>query len=335
MQTKKGGRLKIAVQLSGNLRTFEECAPLLKHYLLDRYDSDIFIHTWDQLDHAEQTYLRGPTASLPTLPAAVKEKVVALYQPKEVVFEPIENIKKVEGFFRDQPLSAQSGVFSLQAVWNTMITSVAANNLRKAYSKQQGLHYDFVIRTRPDIALLEPVIIENFLPLFQFHHRSCVLFPGNYFIANGKQQYGEAHDYGFTFAGANDTFFICPESVMDNIMDNLMDNFDSLYRDAPKLFPKNMARYLDVETMFYYHIQRLGIMTHFGRINKMIRRLDTSKDNLQLFQDRLENSRQHFVDGRPSLQLPPLSSSTPPLSASSKTLVSPWSQAWLPVLEKK
>ncbi len=49
-------KYKIAVLLAGNLRTFEETAPFLKKYLLDLYDSDVFIYTPNQIEHNEQAW---------------------------------------------------------------------------------------------------------------------------------------------------------------------------------------------------------------------------------------------------------------------------------------
>ena len=69
--------MKIAVQVSGNLRTFEVCGPLVKRYLLDRYDCDVFVHTWDQLEHGQQSYHGGFTTNYGSLEVDddIKKKV--------------------------------------------------------------------------------------------------------------------------------------------------------------------------------------------------------------------------------------------------------------------
>lgn len=46
----------IAIQLFGHLRTYEKLAPyfiknVVNENALDGYKIDIFIHTWDELDH--------------------------------------------------------------------------------------------------------------------------------------------------------------------------------------------------------------------------------------------------------------------------------------------
>ena len=58
-------QLKIAVQLFGHFRTFEKCAQALKENLLDRYDCDVFIHTWgsNRARHPELVSRRSPWAS--------------------------------------------------------------------------------------------------------------------------------------------------------------------------------------------------------------------------------------------------------------------------------
>ena len=52
---KKKHKLKIAICFFGHLRSFKRCAPALKRCFLDKYDCDLFIHTWDMLNHNTKT----------------------------------------------------------------------------------------------------------------------------------------------------------------------------------------------------------------------------------------------------------------------------------------
>ena len=49
-------KLKIAVCFFGHLRTFEKCAPKLRENMLNKYNCDIFMHTWDKLNHNTLTW---------------------------------------------------------------------------------------------------------------------------------------------------------------------------------------------------------------------------------------------------------------------------------------
>lgn len=48
--------MKIAVCFFGHLRTFKECATHIKHNLLDKYDCDLFMHTWSTYNHHTKTH---------------------------------------------------------------------------------------------------------------------------------------------------------------------------------------------------------------------------------------------------------------------------------------
>ena len=51
-----GDFMKIAVCFFGHLRTFKECAKHIKHNLLDKYDCDLFMHTWSTYNHHTKTH---------------------------------------------------------------------------------------------------------------------------------------------------------------------------------------------------------------------------------------------------------------------------------------
>ena len=81
--------MNIAIQLFGHLRTFEQASSSFLQNVVevnkaDGHDVDIFIHTWDELDHSTVNY-RNPNGECLTdtrLLDSEFEIAQRLYRPK-------------------------------------------------------------------------------------------------------------------------------------------------------------------------------------------------------------------------------------------------------------
>ena len=149
--------MNVAVQLFGHLRTFARCAPALREHLLDRYPQhDVFIHTWDRLDHETVTHhsFRGAPVELD---AATRQAVCKAYRP--VQMEVGRQIARDLGelTFANGKRMAISGIAYM------FESMAAANRLREAHSATTGVEYDVVVAVRPDVMLHRPLEIERFL----------------------------------------------------------------------------------------------------------------------------------------------------------------------------
>jgi len=149
--------MKIAIQIFGHLRTFEQCAPTLKENLLDRHpDHDVFLHTWDRIEYETVTHHERFC-----MPSPVDEQTIASihthYQPKRIAIEPQRPREMGELTFANGKRIDISGI-------RYMFTSMQrANQLRERYSSETGARYDVVVMVRPDIALYRPLDIAAFL----------------------------------------------------------------------------------------------------------------------------------------------------------------------------
>lgn len=145
--------LRLAIQLFGHLRTFEETFKHFKQYLLTpnilaTYHIDIFIHTWDELDHSTVNYRNMEGKSLIDKKMAQQDIDLAkeLYQPKAMQIDhqldcPEEIItEKIHSFPR-----------SKKGCLNNAYTIYSVNELRKRYEIEKNIQYDWVIMTRPDV----------------------------------------------------------------------------------------------------------------------------------------------------------------------------------------
>lgn len=222
---------KIAIQLFGHLRTFEYTFEsfnkyLLKENILDDYQIDIFIHTWNELDHATINYrnLDGKALTDKLLTNETLFLVNKLYQPQKIVVESqldCQNevlIEKIGQFPR-----AKKGCL------NNSYTIYMVNKLRNEYELENNIHYDWVIVTRPDIFFKSPFRIDNII--------SCYVKFGlkipDKAIFHGFNPFGRGNlieDPRF-LAGSDLIFFGKPENI---------DKSSSLYTEFnDNIFPEN------------------------------------------------------------------------------------------------
>lgn len=159
---------RIAIQLFGHLRTFEYTFKSFNKYLLnenmqDGYQIDIFIHTWDELDHSTINYrnLEGCALTDKLLTSESILLVNKLYSPKKILIESQLDclddiwIEKIGQFPR-----------SKKGCLNNSYTIYMVNKLRNEYELENCVHYDWVIVTRPDILFKSPFSINNIISCY-------------------------------------------------------------------------------------------------------------------------------------------------------------------------
>jgi len=122
--------MKIALCLSGQPRSLQEGFHYHSRNLIEEYDVDVFVHSWN---------------------SDYNGKVLRLYKPKlykfdDYMFGKEHDIKyEYEGGKHDAwpPKNALHGFYSIYH----------ANKLKSEYEKQNGFVYDWVVRSRFDYAL--------------------------------------------------------------------------------------------------------------------------------------------------------------------------------------
>jgi hypothetical protein len=135
--------MKIALCLSGFMRTFEETFPNLQKYLLSQYNIDIFIYTWDIQD-----------GHLPHIKIS-KDKLSIKYKTDNIVvnkFMPLTQISHEKSYDKNRNVN---NVFSM---YNNIYQ---CNKLKSTFEDNNNFKYDCVIRMRPDINLKELLLINN------------------------------------------------------------------------------------------------------------------------------------------------------------------------------
>ena len=129
--------MKVCLLLSGQMRNADEVFPKFKSNLLDRYDTDVYISTWDS----------------PNIYDSIK-----LFNP--IAFE-IENYEsEFQTIFKDivkddeWKLETNANLVSACAMW---YKTMRVHQLKQNRDRWFGYQYDVIIKTRPDILIEQPI----------------------------------------------------------------------------------------------------------------------------------------------------------------------------------
>ena len=211
--SKKNNSLKIAVHLYGHLRTYNECFPALNKPLLDNYDCDVFIHTWDTLDHSTKAWHQlnegRDTVYLST--EKIKEEITRMYNPKRLK---IETQKPIDmGLFRTN-YGQEYSLFGIHSMLHGM---EEVNKLRLDYEDTNKIDYDYVIFTRPDILFKQKFEIKSFTKSFSPEESGdCIFVCG--------VVYGETNSilHDLRLIGGKDLLFFGSSSAISCLFKNVI-----------------------------------------------------------------------------------------------------------------
>lgn len=162
------GQIKVAVVISGHLRTFERTYKSFVKQILDDDSSiaDVFVHTWDKLDGAKGF---DGASSPPVVMTETKLTAISnILKPKKMVIdtdavkgeiqEYIAKVKLTDAekqcFYGGHLLDYCSMLYSMKSAWS----------LVEQTQIETGIQYDMVIRLRPDIIFIEK-LKQSIIPL--------------------------------------------------------------------------------------------------------------------------------------------------------------------------
>ena len=193
--------MKIAVCFFGHLRTFKECATHIKHNLLDKYDCDLFMHTWSTYNHHTKTHhenrdIKGDVS---------KNIIVKTYgEFTDIIIE--KQILKDMGYVnitRSQTIS----LFGIYSLYHSMKESYL---LCERYSREKNKKYDLIVMVRPDIALLDPLELDTYISSIPLNELEKAYFT---FVGSSSKV-----NIGFRNLGGNDLMFFGKPNVISSIM---------------------------------------------------------------------------------------------------------------------
>lgn len=132
--------MKIAMTISGQPRRYEHGFQELKKWFLDKYDIDVYLHTWVGKEfHKYNFFNEGKLEKTYKVHGDIYNHLTELYQPKDYLFEKsiTFDATDIKGHY-NQRLNSQMGMWmSLKRSWDLLENS--------------GIKYDLIIRTRYDL----------------------------------------------------------------------------------------------------------------------------------------------------------------------------------------
>lgn len=184
--------MKLAVCLSGQPRMFKSSHPSFKQHILDKYDCDIFIFTWEnKIGQIERN------ASFRYKDEGTIGEYISLYRPKssevknytKEIEEYLVGKEKEYGVIREDNyvrryLAMLYGIFK-------------ANELARQYSESFKIKYDYMLRCRPDAEYSSFELLEKNLVIDHYGNGRYEDAPGDVF-AYGKpeamDEYADLHN---------------------------------------------------------------------------------------------------------------------------------------------
>lgn len=163
--------MKVAVILTGHMRCWKDVFPNFKEKIIDRYNPDIFIHTWNEEGWwipGDKQNTKGYFEETPTVNF---DEIVEAYQPKDLVIEDWEKNGYNQLFeyrgslypnFAHRPKNILSMFYKLYA----------GVSLMENFVSKTGQYYDLVIRMRPDMIFNEDLPDFNPDLLYTIAHRN-------------------------------------------------------------------------------------------------------------------------------------------------------------------
>lgn len=148
--------MKVALILAGHMRDWETCFPIIKKEILNKYDPDVYISSFDhnldnirQYEHDGIEYIDNREHETESIDI---KKVLDCYNPKKYIFR-INNYELDFQFNNivTERIPREWAKRNIQS-WETVYHSLQIIDLNE---------YDIIIRTRPDISIRNLNLIQN------------------------------------------------------------------------------------------------------------------------------------------------------------------------------
>ena len=228
---------KIAICISGYLRTFEECYPSISKNIIEGNDVDIFIHTYDKIGNSSGW--RHPIDLTEDINMNFLESIPNI---KVLAVQKWDNIKhKFQKFRKYQP-----AITNIDVIACIFYKIYMCNQLRKEYEIENNIKYDLIIRMRGDQVFEKKINLD---------------FPENKILIN-SYPWGD-EDYIHQFVGEDCGKEGCrneTEWINDRFSVGNSDNIDylcDLYNHFAELIENE--QYSELEHILYKHLNNGNI----------------------------------------------------------------------------
>lgn len=228
---------KIAMCISGYLRTFEECYPSIKKNIIDGNDIDIFIHTYDKIGNSSGW--RHPIDLSQDINMEFLESIPNL---KVLAVQKWDNIRyQFEKFRQYQP-----NITNINVIGTIFYKIYMCNQLRKQYELENNIKYDIIIRMRGDQIFEKKINLD-----FPEHKILINSYPWgdedfiHHFVGDDCDLDGCRNEREWI----NDRFAVGNSENIDYLCD-LYNHFEELITDEP---------YVELEHLLWKHLNNKNI----------------------------------------------------------------------------
>lgn len=250
-------KIRLAVQVFGHLRTYAQCAAYLRKHVIDLYDTDVFMHTWDVTEHGGKTwYVDAARSNSVAVDDKVISEIMRLYGP--VLLE-----VKTQDFY---PESGSYGThekkkISLTGMKYMRYAQYRVNQLRREHQEKTGAQYDYILMVRPDIMPMVDLDLSDYEPEFSYSEDVSIhLMLEPEIVLRG--------DRYFHLSRMADCFYLARPATMDRIAASF-EKFDYYYGDIRRSFPPGVDC---PEISFIESLSRSGVQPREYRFDFMLKR---------------------------------------------------------------
>lgn len=181
----KLGSCKIALCISGQPRYLHEGYQDIKSKLLDKYDIDVFVHTWFDEKDIDRQFDISPALQYGRkckLEKNAISDILNLYKPKLIKYE---SNKQFKTFDVDYGLCIPNSVHSM------FYSIMESNSLKQQYENDNGFLYDAVIRCRFDVTIdsfvLDDIDLSMYYVSGEVHRSGQINVPNDQFCISSSK----------------------------------------------------------------------------------------------------------------------------------------------------
>lgn len=240
--------MKVALCYSGLVKNFNDCVDSHKKFIIDKFETDIFIHTWSKIGSKTLPNWYNDNYSLDKHIEATESQdsvdikyFIDHIKIKKILIE-YPDIRYFYNKFHDD----NNQKFFNNCMMHYSINK--ANALKTEYESDNNFKYDMVIRCRFDL-YFEKLIIENFIS------NTIYLPPNqNMDVKFDPRMLNLLKTQGFSYMPNDQFAYGCSDSMnyYSSIIDNIKNNFN-YYTHHPEgvlsehLWFKNHSMFKNIE----------------------------------------------------------------------------------------
>jgi len=143
--------MNVAVVLTGHMRCWEQVYPNFKKHVIEKYNPDIFIHTWGDEAYWDPHSKAGIVEDAPMID---NEAIIETYKPMDFIVEDYNDYK--EDF--EKRAEFYTNFYHVPKNIISMLYKLGSGMLMlEDHMFKTGKQYDLVIRMRPDLTFNEPL----------------------------------------------------------------------------------------------------------------------------------------------------------------------------------